>query len=225
MGEAEHSQHGGTGQAGRDDRLLGQSRRGKPHQPRAHHLIQRLISALQKCKTLHNYASLHAIVIALSSPVISRLHLTWAHVNRRVQLEQLAKYHEPTGNNSAYRLFQRSADGPCIPHIDMYLADLQNEQSPDKVLVEPDASPLGTTVSLINFAKREKWWEVIDGMLRHQARPYAIAEDASVVTIIELNLTLAGDNDQGSFWMKSQEIQQAEMQHADIRKGLELAGF
>ncbi|KAI0756519.1 ras GEF [Daedaleopsis nitida] len=183
------------------------------------------VKIAEKCKSMHNYASMHALVFALSSPLISRLHLTWAHVNRRVQLEQLAKYHEPTGNFSAYRLFQRSADGPCIPYVGMYLADLQNEQSPDNVLVAPASSPLGTTVSLINFAKRERWWEAIDAMLRHQAPPYAFAEDASVVTFIETNLAQAGEKDHGSFWMKSQEIQQAEMQHADIRKGLELAGF
>ena len=170
---------------------------------------------------------MHALVYALSSPVISRLHLTWAHVGRRVQLEQLAKYHEQTGNFSAYRLLQRSADGPCIPHIGMYITDLQvaDQQHPDNVLIEPSSSPLGTTVSLIHFAKREKWWEAIDAMLRHQAKPYTHPEDSTVVTYIETNLAQAGEKDQGSFWTKSQEIQQAEMQHADIRKGLELAGF
>ena len=168
---------------------------------------------------------MHAIVTALSSPVVNRLHLTWAHVNKRAQLEQLAKYHEAAGNFSAYRLFQRSADGPCIPHVAMYLADLQNEQSPDSVLVAPASSPLGTTVSLINFAKRERWWEAIDAMLRHQHKPYTFAEDAATMAFIETHAALAGERDQGSFWMKSQEIQQAEMQHADIRKGLELAGF
>lgn len=170
---------------------------------------------------------MHTLVVALSSPVISRIHLTWAHVNRRVQLEQLAKYHELTGNFSAYRLFQRSADGPCIPHIGMYLTDLQqiHEQNTDNVLVAPASSPFGTTMSLINFAKREKWWEAVDAILRHQTKSYSFAEDTTISAYIETQLTLAGGKDQGSFWMKSQEIQQAEMQHADIRKGLELAGF
>ncbi|TFK94986.1 ras GEF [Polyporus arcularius HHB13444] len=185
------------------------------------------IKVAEKCKSMHNYASMHALVYALSSPVISRLHLTWAHVGRRVQLEQLAKYHEPTGNFSAYRLLQRSVDGHCIPYIGMYLMDLQlaDQQHPDDILVAPSSSPLGTTVSLIHFAKRENWWQAIDAMLRHQAKPYTLAEDSTIVTYIETNLVQAGEKDQGSFWMKSQEIQQAEMQHADIRKGLELAGF
>lgn len=170
---------------------------------------------------------MHAIVSALSASVVTRLHLTWAHVNKRAQLEQLAKYHEASGNFSAYRLFQRSVDGPCIPYLGMHLADMQlaNEYQADNILVAPASSPLGTTVSLIHFAKREKWWEAIDAMLRHQARPYAFAEDAGTMAYIEANATLGGEKDQGFFWTRSQEIQQAEVQHADIRKGLELAGF
>ena len=170
---------------------------------------------------------MHAIVSALSASVVTRLHLTWAHVNKRAQLEQLAKYHEASGNFSAYRLFQRSVDGSCIPYVGMYLSDMQlaNEYQPDNILIAPGTSPLGTTVSLIHFAKREKWWEAIDAMLRHQQRPYAFAEDAATIAYIETNAALGGEKDQGFFWTRSQEIQQAEVQHADIRKGLELAGF
>ena len=171
---------------------------------------------------------MHAIVFALSSPVVARLHLTWAHVSRRAQLEQLAKYHEQTGNFSAYRLFQRSAgDAPCIPYIGMYLADMQlaRDTLPDTVRVAPSMSPLGTTASLINFALRERWGEALDGVLRHQARPYVLIEDLPLTAFIEASLAAAGERDQSAFWAKSQEIQQAEMLHADIRKGLELAGF
>lgn len=170
---------------------------------------------------------MHAIISTLSGPIINRLHLTWAHINKRAQLEQLATYHEASGKFSAYRLFQRSAEGPCIPYIGMYLTDMEltNEQFADNVLVAPASSPLGTTASLIHFVKREKWWEAIDAMLRHQRKRFTFAEDGATMTYIETNATLAGEKDQGSFWTKSQEIQQAEMQHADIRKGLELAGF
>ncbi|KAI0660561.1 ras GEF [Cubamyces menziesii] len=185
------------------------------------------IKVAEKCKAMHNYASMHAIVDALSSPVVSRLHLTWAHVGRRSQLEQLAKYHEPSGSLSAYRISQRTADGPCIPFIGMYLADMQlaNTEEPDNIVILSSSTSSGAPLSLINFAKREKWHEAIDAILRHQARPYTFAEDASVAAYIETNIALAGEKEQGAFWLKSQEIQQAELQHADIRKGLELAGF
>ena len=168
---------------------------------------------------------MHAIIFALSSPVVARLHLTWAHVSRRAQLEQLAKYHEPTGNFSAYRLMQRSADGPCIPHIGMHLADMQlaHEQLPDYVPARGGDAVGGRL--LVNFAKRERWWEALDAILRHQARPYTIVEDLSLTVYIEAGVAAASERDEASFWAKSQEIQQAEMLHADIRKGLELAGF
>ncbi|KAI0639893.1 ras GEF [Trametes polyzona] len=190
-------------------------------------IIEFWIKVAEKCKTLHNYAAMYAIVDALSSPVISRLHLTWAHVGRRSQLEQLAKYHDPTGSFSAYRLSQRAVDGPCIPFIGMYLADMQlaNTQGPDNTVILSSSSTSSSPLSLINFAKREKWYDAIDAIVRHQARTYAFAEDTGVVAFVETNVAVAGEKDQGSFWMKSQEIQQAEMQHADIRKGLELAGF
>ncbi|KAI8981176.1 ras GEF [Trametes punicea] len=181
------------------------------------------IKVAEKCKTLHNYASMYAIVDALSSPVVSRLHLTWLHVGRRSQHEQLAKFHDPRGNFSAYRISQRTVEGPCIPFIGMYLADMQlaNTQGPDNIIILSLTAPL----SLVNFAKREMWYESIDAILRHQAKTYAFVEDPSVVACIETNVAVAAEKDQGSFWAKSQEIQQAEMQHADIRKGLELAGF
>ncbi|KAH9920201.1 ras GEF [Epithele typhae] len=190
-------------------------------------MIDFWVKVAEKCKALNNYASLHAVVAALSSPVIARLHFTWAHVKRRAQLEQLAKYHDPAGNLSSYRLWQRSADGPCIPHIAMHLTDMQavQDQLPDDVRVSAAVSPLGTTSSLIHFAKREKWWEALDAIHRHQARPYALAEDAVLAALIDTNLLAFGDVEQNVFWTKSQEIQQAEMLHADIRKGLELAGF
>ncbi|KAI0375492.1 ras GEF [Pilatotrama ljubarskyi] len=189
--------------------------------------IEFWIKVAEKCKNLHNFAAMHAIVEALSSPVVNRLHLTWAHVGRRSQLEQLAKYHDPTGSFSAYRLSQRAVDGPCIPVISMYLADMQlaNTEAPDNIVILSSSSSSSSPLSLINFEKREKWYESVEAITRHQHKTYSFAEDMGVVAYMETNIAVAGEKDQGSFWMKSQEIQQAEMQHADIRKGLELAGF
>ena len=42
---------------------------------------------------------------------------------------------------------------------------------------------------------------------------------------VESQLALAASKDEGGFWMRSQEVQHAELAHADIRKGLEAAGF
>jgi son of sevenless-like protein len=42
---------------------------------------------------------------------------------------------------------------------------------------------------------------------------------------IEQQLSAASSRDVNQFWARSQELQQAELAHADIRKGLEAAGF
>ncbi|KAH9858290.1 ras GEF [Lenzites betulinus] len=189
--------------------------------------IEFWIKVAEKCKSLHNYAATYAIIDALSSPVISRLHFTWALTGRRSHFEQLAKFHNATGSFSAYRLAQRTVDGPCVPFIAMHLTDMQlaNTQAPDNTVILSSSSTSSSPLSLINFTKREKWYDAIEAIVRHQGKTYAFAEDASLVMYVEMNIAVAGEKDQGSFWMKSQEIQQAEMQHADIRKGLELAGF
>ena len=109
----------------------------------------------------------------------------------------------------------------------MHLADMKlaHEQLPDSVRLSSATSPLGGAGSLINFAKRDRWLEPLDAILRHQARPYAVVEDLALTAFIETSVAAFAERDQSAFWAKSQEIQQAEMLHADIRKGLELAGF
>jgi son of sevenless len=45
------------------------------------------------------------------------------------------------------------------------------------------------------------------------------------MSYIDQQLANAASKDLNSFWARSQELQQAELAHADIRKGLEAAGF
>jgi son of sevenless-like protein len=45
------------------------------------------------------------------------------------------------------------------------------------------------------------------------------------MSYIDSQLAAAEALDPASFWSRSQELQQAELAHADIRKGLEAAGF
>lgn len=78
---------------------------------------------------------------------------------------------------------------------------------------------------LINFVKRQYIASVMDNILRHQARTYELAEDQHLYAYVESRLQVAAGKDQGSFWLRSQEVQQAEVAHADIRRGLEQAGF
>jgi len=78
---------------------------------------------------------------------------------------------------------------------------------------------------LVNWIKRMYVANTIDNILAFQARTYDITEDTHLYAAIESRLAIAAGKDQGSFWLRSQEVRQAEIAHADIRRGLEQAGF
>ncbi|KAF7307282.1 hypothetical protein MIND_00522100 [Mycena indigotica] len=179
------------------------------------------IKVAEKCRNLNNFASMSAVINALSSTVISRLHLTWAHVGRKAVLEGLVKYNDPTGGFSGYRSLLAGADGPTVPFIGMYLTDIVHiaDQFSDKELPELQGQ------KEIVFLQRQRWYEVVQVMLKAQQKPYLIAESESTMNFIWGHLRMDSLKDQTWFWEKSQEVQQSELAHADIRKGLEAAGF
>nr|GAT61374.1 predicted protein [Mycena chlorophos] len=179
------------------------------------------IKVAEKCRNLNNFASMSAVINALSSTVISRLHLTWAHVGRKSILEALVKYNDPTGGFSGYRALLANAEGPSVPFIGMYLTDIVHisDQFSDRELPE-----LGGQKEL-SFLQRQRWYDVVQVMLRAQSKPYLIAESESTTNFIWGHLRMDSMKDQTWFWEKSQEVQQSELAHADIRKGLEAAGF
>ena len=165
---------------------------------------------------MNNFASMSAIINALSSAVITRLHLTWAHVGRKNVLDGLLKHNEPTGGFAGYRNLLQNIDGPCVPFISMYLTDLVHIQ--DKFCDEPGGR--------ICFLQRQYSYKTVTAMLRFQSKPHNdIAESESVMDFIKRGLEVDGEKDNNWFWHKSQEVQQLELAHADIRKGLEAAGF
>lgn len=152
-----------------------------------------------------------AVITALTSTVITRLPLTWAHVSRKSTLDSLSRFNDPAGGFATYRNLN-NVDGPCLPFISMYLTDLAHiqDQYNDKELA-------------ISFYKRKRFYEVILTMLRHQKEPYALPLDGVAVSI--RNQLQEPLPDSRWFWKKSEEVQQSELAHADIRKGLEKAGF
>ncbi|KAJ6523591.1 ras guanine nucleotide exchange factor domain-containing protein [Mycena capillaripes] len=172
------------------------------------------IKVAEKCRNLNNFASMSAVINALSSTVISRLHLTWAHVGRRSILDALVKFNDPTGGFSGYRALLSNAEGPCVPFIGMFLTDI--------VHISDQFSDHDGQIS---FLKRQRWYEVVQIMLRSQKQPYIIAESETTLNFIGGHLRMDSLKDQTWFWEKSQEVQQSELAHADIRKGLEAAGF
>lgn len=65
-----------------------------------------------------------AIVVALSSVVLTRLKLTWAHVGRQQSLNGLTNLLNPSNNFSSYRSVLKEVEGPCVPFIGCFLSDL-----------------------------------------------------------------------------------------------------
>lgn len=155
-----------------------------------------------------------AVINALSSTVINRLHLTWAHVGRKSTLEALLRYNEPTGGFAGYRNLLRDVEGSCVPFIGMYLTDVVHIQD-----------QFNDDNGRLCFLQRQRWYETISAMLRYQSRPYEIAESDSTMNFIWRYLREDPSKDASWFWSRSQDVQQAELAHADIRKGLEAAGF
>ena len=216
----------------------------------------------QKCRAFNNFSSMMAIVAALSSVVISRLHLTWAHVSRASHIDPLVRLMVPVGNFTTYRSLLASIDGPCIPFMSMYLTDIVHVQDQLKdttsypvatSVTSPTStnastatlSPVNATNShsnntsspstesqsptigppLINFVKRQRWYEAVHAIMRFQAKSHGFVENPQTMNYISEHLLLAISKDPASFWSRSQELQQHEVAHADIRKGLEAAGF
>jgi len=172
------------------------------------------IRVAEKCKQLNNFSSMSAVINALSSTVISRLPLTWAHVGRKSTLDALLRHNEPTGGFSGYRSLLQNVDGSCVPFVGMYMTDLVHIQ--DQFSDEDGR---------ICFLQKQRWYETIMAMLRYQSKPYDIAENDPTLKFIEEHLREDSTKDQNWFWVRSQEVEETELAHADIRKGLEAAGF
>ncbi|RDB29470.1 Cell division control protein 25 [Hypsizygus marmoreus] len=172
------------------------------------------IKVAEKCKIMNNFASMSAVINALSSTVVTRLHLTWAHVGRKSNLETLLRHNEPTGGFSGYRNLLSNVEGSCVPFVGMYLTDIAH--------IRDHFSDEGGRIC---FYQRQRWYEIVSAMLRYQSRPYSVAESESTMNFILRHLQEDPAKDAAWFWTRSQELQQLELAHADIRKGLEAAGF
>ncbi|KIJ54182.1 hypothetical protein M422DRAFT_241434 [Sphaerobolus stellatus SS14] len=197
--------------------------------------IDMWIKVAEKCRILNNYSSMSAIVAALTSQVIAKLQLTWAHVNRASHIEPLIKLSQPVNNFAAFRNAFRSVEGPCLPYLGIYLSDMVRvaEPLPDTIKVpitDPElleAAGGAGELKLINFWKYQRMADITQYIIRHQpkVREWKIPEVQPTMQFVESQLALAAQKDEGGFWMRSQEVQHAELAHADIRKGLEAAGF
>ncbi|KAH9050502.1 ras GEF [Lactarius hengduanensis] len=189
-------------------------------------LLDFWIRVAEKCRFLNNFSSMSSIVAALSSVLISRLHFTWLNSSRESSLEPLRKVIHPASNYGYYRGILEAIEGPCVPFVGPFLKNIvyAQEQHADNVVVQSGTRP-NRQFTLIHFVKRQKWYEITLQMLRFQAKPYLIPEIPEMTNFITSQMTRAVAKGERWYWQRSDELQRAELVHADIKKGLEAAGF
>jgi son of sevenless len=163
-----------------------------------------------------------ALIAALSSTTITRLHATWTHSRQHGQIDALVKYNEPADGFSTYRTLSHTAEGSCVPFFRVFLADIldSNDQIADCF-----PSPSNPELNLICFSKRQRLYEIVSTMLRYQSKTYSFSENEAMRASIEGYLQSAGTLTEDWFWTRSQEVQLSELAHVDIRKALEAVGL
>ncbi|KZP28969.1 ras GEF [Athelia psychrophila] len=180
------------------------------------------IAVAQGCRTLNNFSSLSAIVSALSSSTISMLHMTWSTSNRAEHLAVMMEYNNPSRAFSAYRSLIRTAEGPTVPFVPMFLTEITHIRD-----VMPDTlEPIGSHETLILFVKQQRWYTVIAPMLQHQSRSYDFpAEKESITAFIAEQLRIVEQRGEDWFWNKTHATQAVELGQSDIRASMAVAGF
>jgi son of sevenless len=186
------------------------------------HLSEAIV---QKSRAMRNFTSTSAIVTALSSAVIQRLHLTWAYAKKTSHLDQLTQLNDPAGSFAAYRQAQQATDTPCVPFIGMYLTDILHINDHYQDSSVKTGMSADHTERLFSFVKRRKWSDTLDTILAHQKQRYTFPQDLMIIQLIEASLIRANEVVPNAFWAQSHDIQAAERQSLDIRGGLEDAGF
>ncbi|KAH9968710.1 ras guanine nucleotide exchange factor domain-containing protein [Russula dissimulans] len=184
------------------------------------------IRVAEKCRLLNNFSSMSSIVAALSSVLITRLHFTWVNSSKEHSLDPLRKIMLPASNYGYYRNILDSIEGPCTPFVGPFLKSIvyAQEQHADNVVVQSAIRP-DRSFTLVHFVKRQKWYDITLQMLRFQAKPYNIAEIPEMTSFIAGQMEKAAAMGERWYWQRSDELQHAELVHADIRRGLEAAGF
>ena len=154
---------------------------------------------------INNISSMHAIINALSSHTISRLAQTWAHTTQASVFDNLLAFSNPANRFATYRAVIRASQGPCVPYIGMWLSEIAqiNDRYPDTV---PSNNRDLATLSLINFSKRTKWFDILEQMLKFQNKPYMYPDLPHTMGYIEGNLVNAIGLNPEILQTKSREI-------------------
>jgi len=183
-------------------------------------VVKQFISVADRCRGIHNYSSMVAIISGLNSPPIRRLKRTWEQINARFmsQLGACEMTIDSNKNFTNYRTTLARVSPPCVPFIGVFLTTLTFVQDGSK-----DALP----GNLINFRKRQKASEVIQDIKRWQSQPHNFQPLPNVLMFIEESLHVFNDQvDIGDhFWNLSLEREPREREDEKMARLLQESGF
>lgn len=130
--------------------------------------IRYFVQVAEKCRQYNNFSSMTAIISALYSSPIHRLKKTWAYVSRDIltQLHNMNRLMNSTRNFNEYRdVLKFIGSEPCVPFFGVYLSDLT-------FIYHGNPQHLLNRTWMINFAKRAKTVEIVEGIDRFQKIGY-----------------------------------------------------
>ncbi|KAG1743304.1 ras guanine nucleotide exchange factor domain-containing protein [Suillus paluster] len=183
-------------------------------------ILKQFISVADRCRSMHNYSSMVAIVSGLNSPPIRRLKRSWEQVNARhmAQLGTCEMTIDSGKNFNNYRSTLAKVSPPCVPFIGVFLTTLTFIQDGSK-----DTLP----GNLVNFRKRQKASEVIQDIQRWQTFPHNFNPITSVQTYLEESLAKFSEQvDVGDyFWNLSLEREPREREDEKMARLLQESGF
>lgn len=156
-------------------------------------ILAHWITIARICLSMDNYDSLMAIMCALSSAAVSRLHRTWSELTPYVTdlFAELKDITDVSKNFSNLRQCFRAAKGPCVPFLGIFLQDLifaeaGNPSTREMRLGEDEDA----TADVVNFDKYRRLGSIVEGVMMLQ-KPYSIKEIRNVQHWLKVELEMA----------------------------------
>ena len=155
--------------------------------------LSRFIRVAEVCLEYRNFNTSYALVAGMKLSPISRLKLTWAGLNRKIQVkwERLEELFSIEGNHKNYREALQTSTPPLIPYLGLYSKDLIQIEDPIPLLISsskgsggaggPGAGSVLHAGSLINLAKLRLLWDIVRKISKFQETSYRFSYDQSIV--------------------------------------------
>ncbi|CAE6415553.1 unnamed protein product [Rhizoctonia solani] len=180
--------------------------------------IKHFIHVAERCRSLHNYSTMAALIAGLNSPPIRRLKRTWDSVPAKVTaiLDDVEATLDSGKNFTAYKQRLKTVDAACVPFLGVYLTVLTFIQDGNKDFISKEQG-------IINFGKRQKAADVIREIQSYQAKQYQLSIVDQIQTFIEDSL--ASVDEKADYWEKSMQLEPREREDEKMTRMLQESGF